>query len=136
MSTFTSILSRDCEEVMALELGLSFFGSFSILFSSYLLYPNFPFDIASELDLPNSLKIPNLFYSTSTRMAMVRKMSMTCAFIFENVSFDSSYGFYFYTRLSWLGFWDFFHQFSILQLLTKTPNKISLIPRWFVNCHR
>jgi hypothetical protein len=92
MSTFVFTLIKDHKEVMTLELGLSFFASFFDFVSRYFLSPCFSSDQTSKLELPNSYKGPKCFSIDIMRIATLRDMSVTYASIFENISFDSSYG--------------------------------------------
>jgi hypothetical protein len=52
MSTFTSILNRDCEGFMALELGYSFLDSFHDSFPESSQSSNFPSGLLSKLEPP------------------------------------------------------------------------------------
>jgi len=61
MSNFASTLNRYWEEVMALELCLSFYIPIFNSFSGSLLSPYFSPDTTSQLEPPNSPKPPKLF---------------------------------------------------------------------------
>jgi hypothetical protein len=90
MSTFASILNRDCEGVMALEIGCSFSISFLDSFSGSLLSPSFSLYQNSELETPTSPKGPNLFVRASMRRAILQVISTNFSSKLENISYVAS----------------------------------------------
>ena len=89
MWTFASLLNKNCEWFMTLELDCSF--------SSYLLYflfvsslsPNFPSELTSKLEPPSS-PILNLLTRVSKRSFMLWMISTTYSYSLENLSSDTS----------------------------------------------
>jgi len=109
--------------------------SFSNSFFRSQLSLDFPSKADFELQIPKSLKFPNVFSRYAMKRTMLQEMSVTYASIFQNISSNSSCTFLFLYSSTMVRVMRLlpYAIFFILQLPLNTPKKTSLIPISYIN---
>jgi hypothetical protein len=126
MSTFTSILNRDCEGLTTFELGCSFSGSFLDSFSGSPLSPYSTSDPVLHLEPPASPNGSIFLTRVTMRRDILQDMSTISLPSLQISPLLDLKGCYEQTCWSWLGICDIILKpiHGSLKLPTNTPKKI------------